>query len=378
MMQPQILLEPPAGAATTGSARRAFSSPPWQVEIAPWPQTGTPLPPPDLHPEEEALVGTLPPEQMEAWSEELLAGGYPELGYSLRATLKAHRQPPPPLRWEIRGRSWHLDLSRPRLMGVVNVTPDSFSDGGHHATVEAAVTHALALADAGADLLDIGGESTRPGADPVPLAEELARVIPVLRAVTERVGIPVSVDTRKAAVMNAALEAGAAMINDVTALTHAPEAAERLAGEGCPVVLMHMQGIPATMQAAPRYGHVTREVYGYLAQRLAWCVDQGIRRDRLLVDPGIGFGKNADHNLELLHRLRVFHGLGAPLLVGVSRKRIVGHLTGIQEPAARDPGSHVLAALAALHGAQLLRVHDVAGARQALAVAHGWMGGTPL
>ncbi|MBF0136880.1 MAG: dihydropteroate synthase [Magnetococcales bacterium] len=257
-------------------------------------------------------------------------------------------------------------------MGVVNVTPDSFSDGGLHVDPEAAVAHGMALAHAGAHILDVGGESTRPGAKPIPEAEELQRVIPVIRALADAVNVPISVDTSKASVMAAAMEAGAAMINDVTALQGDPEAVKILAHTSHPIVLMHMQGLPFTMQHNPHYRHVVTEVYDFLEQRIHFCQKHGIGLERLIVDPGIGFGKTASHNLELIRHLRVFYGLGVPLLLGVSRKQIVGVLTGESHPAARDPGSQVLAALGMLSGAHILRVHDVAGTHQSLAVAHGW------
>ncbi|MBF0426373.1 MAG: dihydropteroate synthase [Magnetococcales bacterium] len=277
------------------------------------------------------------------------------------------------LRWHCGGYRV-LDCSRPLIMGVLNVTPDSFSDGGRHTDVEAAVAHGLAMAHAGAHILDVGGESTRPGAEPVSEREELRRVIPVIQALVRAVSVPVSVDTTKAAVMAAAIEAGAAMINDITALKGDPDAVKVLANATHPIVLMHMQGTPATMQHGPDYRHVVADVYDFLDQRIHFCQENGIAFERLIVDPGIGFGKSTVHNLELIRHLRVFYGLGLPVLLGVSRKQVVGVLTGEVEPAARDPGSQLLAALGALAGAHILRVHDVAGTRQALAVAQGWRG----
>ncbi|MBF0624987.1 MAG: dihydropteroate synthase [Magnetococcales bacterium] len=265
-----------------------------------------------------------------------------------------------------------LDFSRPLVMGVINVTPDSFSDGGRFAGHGSAVDHGLALAAAGADLLEVGGESTRPGAAPVALGEELERVVPVIEALARRTRCPIGVDSSKVPVMAAALEAGAVLINDVTALEGDPRAVEFLAGRSCPVVLMHKRGTPARMQDDPRYDDVLAEVYDYLAGRIRQCERHGLRRERLIVDPGIGFGKTTAHNLTLLRHLGVFRGLGVPLLLGVSRKRVVGDLTGVTEPDRRDPGSQALAALGALQGAQILRVHEVGGTRQALAVAQGW------
>jgi dihydropteroate synthase len=261
-----------------------------------------------------------------------------------------------------------LGLERPRLMGIVNVTPDSFSDGGRHATREAAISHGLALAAAGADILDIGGESTRPGAVPVPVAEELARVLPVLEGLAGRTSALLSVDTRKAEVAARAIEAGADLVNDVSALAHDPEMAGVLADAGKPVILMHALADPATMQDAPHYDDVLLDVYDTLATRLEKAVAAGIPRERLLVDPGLGFGKTLAHNLALLAGLSLFHGLGVPIVVGASRKRFVGHLTDRAEPAARMAGSLGAALAAAAQGAQVLRVHDVAETRQALDV----------
>jgi dihydropteroate synthase len=262
-----------------------------------------------------------------------------------------------------------LPLDRPRIMGVVNVTPDSFSDGGRHLSLEDAVAGALAMAEIGADILDVGGESTRPGSDPVPADEELARVIPVIEALrTAGVAAPISIDTRKAVVARAALAAGAALFNDVSALTWDPESAGVAAETGCPVCLMHAQGDPKTMQVAPRYENVLLEVCGFLEERVAAAEAAGIPRPRILVDPGIGFGKTVAHNLALIQGLSMLHGLGCAVLFGASRKRFIGTLSGEQTASARAPGS-IAAALEALRqGAQVIRVHDVAETRQAVAV----------
>jgi len=261
-----------------------------------------------------------------------------------------------------------LALDRPYIMGIVNVTPDSFSDGGAHATPQAAIAHGLQLAAEGADILDIGGESTRPGAQPVSVAEELARVIPVITGLAGRTTARISVDTRKAEVMAAAKEAGAHIINDVSALSHDPEALAAAAASGLAIVLMHAQGDPRTMQQAPYYEHVVLDVFDYLEARIAACERAGIARARLIADPGIGFGKTLAHNLELLASLSLFHGLGVPLLVGASRKAFIGTLTGIEEPKQRLHGSLAAALAIAAQGAQLLRVHDVAATRRALTV----------
>lgn len=252
-------------------------------------------------------------------------------------------------------------------MGVLNVTPDSFSDGGCFCDTEAAIAHGLRLVEEGADLIDVGGESTRPGASPVPVEEELRRVIPVIEGLAARVAVPISVDTSKPEVMRQAVAAGAGMINDVFALRR--EGALATAAElGVPVVLMHMQGEPATMQDQPEYEDVVSEVRRFLADRVFACEMAGIARSRLLLDPGFGFGKKLEHNLELLARLGEFSELGLPLLVGLSRKSMIGRLTGRERPADRLAGSLAAALLAVEQGAAILRVHDVAATREALAV----------
>jgi dihydropteroate synthase len=255
----------------------------------------------------------------------------------------------------------------PILMGILNVTPDSFSDGGRFLDVDAAVAHAQRMIADGAGIVDVGGESTRPGAEPVSVAEELERVVPVIAALRE-CGVPVSVDTRHAAVMRAALEAGASMVNDISALTADPDSLAVAAGSGAPVVLMHAQGDPRTMQDAPRYLDVVAEVYAYLEHRIQVCVRAGIAFERLIVDPGIGFGKTLEHNLTLLRNLETFHRLGCPILVGVSRKSFLGRLSGGAPADGRLPGSLAAALAAIRQGVHILRVHDVAETRQALAV----------
>jgi len=261
-----------------------------------------------------------------------------------------------------------LDLAQPRIMGVVNVTPDSFSDGGLLADTQAAVARGMALAGAGADILDIGGESTRPGAAPVGRDQELDRVIPVIEGL-QAAGCPVliSIDTRKAAVAGAALAAGAVMFNDVSALTydHDSPAAAAAAPAVC---LMHAQGDPRTMQQNPRYGDVLLDVYDFLELRIASAGAEGVDRARIVVDPGIGFGKTLEHNLALFRGMSLFHGLGCAVMLGVSRKRFIGVLSGVDEAHRRAPGS-VAAGLAGLaQGVQILRVHDIAETHQALQV----------
>jgi dihydropteroate synthase len=258
-------------------------------------------------------------------------------------------------------------LDRPLLMGIVNVTPDSFSDGSLYDTKEEAIVHAAELAAAGADIIDIGGESTRPGSDAVDEAEELGRVVPVIEGLS---GLPavISVDTRKASVARAAAKEGAKILNDVSALTYDPKSLQAAADTGLGVVLMHAQGEPKTMQDNPRYVDVVLEVFDYLEARIKAAMAAGIDRSRIAADPGLGFGKTLAHNLALLSHITLFHGLGVPLLVGASRKRFIQGVSGGEKPPAREPGSHAAAIAAAGQGAQILRVHDVAGSRQALAV----------
>ena len=260
--------------------------------------------------------------------------------------------------------SYHLSLERPLIMGVVNVTPDSFSDGGHFLRHEAAVAHARRLIDEGADLLDIGGESTRPGAPPVSLDEERRRVLPVLEALTG-LGVPLSVDTQKPELMREAAAAGAAMVNDVNGF-EAPGAFATVADSACAICIMHKQGTPQTMQQAPQYGDVVAEVAAYLRSRVEAAQAAGIARECIVVDPGFGFGKTLEHNLALLRGLgRLAPGL--PLLAGLSRKTMIGTLTG-RAVGDRVSGSVAAALIAAQHGAAILRVHDVAATRDALVV----------
>lgn len=259
-----------------------------------------------------------------------------------------------------------LDLDRPLVMGIVNTTPDSFSDGGDFFSAEAAVAHGLALLEAGADILDVGGESTRPGSAPVEADEEMRRVLPVIQALAQR-GAVVSVDTRHAATMAAALEAGVRIINDVTALGDVA-AMRAVAASDAPVVLMHMQGEPRSMQAAPDYAFAPLDVYDFLADRIAACEAAGIARTRICTDVGIGFGKTLDHNLAILARLGLYHGLGCPMLLGVSRKSFVAKICGDIPARQRLPGSLATALAGLDHGTQILRVHDVAETVQATAV----------
>ena len=261
-----------------------------------------------------------------------------------------------------------LTLDRPRIMGILNLTPDSFSDGGRLTDPAAAVAAAHAMA-ADADILDIGGESTRPGAEPVPVAQEIARTAPVIRAIREAgITTPISIDSRNAATARAALEAGADMVNDVSALTHDPEMAALVAEAGVPVCLMHAQGDPRNMQDDPRYGDVVAEVLDWLRARVAAAEAAGIAPARIVIDPGLGFGKTLAHNLALLRSLSAFQDLGLPVLLGASRKRFIGTISGVERAADRMAGSLAVALHGAGQGVQLLRVHDVAETRQALAL----------
>lgn len=258
-----------------------------------------------------------------------------------------------------------LKLDRPRVMGIVNVTPDSFSDGGAHDTLEAAVAHGLKLASEGADLLDIGGESTRPGAEAVPLDEELRRVVAVIERLAKETPLPISIDTSKPEVMRAAVQAGAGMINDVYALRR-EDALDTAAALGVPVVLMHMQGEPRSMQEAPDYDDVVGDVHRFLAERIFAAEMSGIAKKNIIVDPGFGFGKNTQHNLTLLAQLERIAELGVPVLAGLSRKRSIGEITGRDVPAERLAGSVAAHLIAAQRGAKILRVHDVAATVDAL------------
>jgi len=257
-----------------------------------------------------------------------------------------------------------LDLTRPQVMGVLNVTPDSFSDGGDFFCLDKAVARALQMEAEGAAIVDIGGESTRPGAVPVAVDDEIGRVVPVIEALQSQLKVPISIDTRKPEVMRAAIQAGAGFINDINGLRD-PGALEMAAECAVPVCLMHMQGEPRSMQADPRYENVVDEVAEFLQQRVSACAQAGIRRERILLDPGFGFGKTVVHNLRLLKRLDELTRLGLPIVVGLSRKSMIGQLLGL-EPGERLPASIALAVLAVERGARLVRSHDVAATWQAL------------
>jgi dihydropteroate synthase len=265
-----------------------------------------------------------------------------------------------------------LDLAQPKVMGVLNVTPDSFSDGGQFAGLDAAVARAERMVEEGAAIVDVGGESTRPGASPVSADEEIRRVVPVIERLASRMAVPVSVDTSKPEVMRAAVDAGAQMINDVRAL-RIPDAMAAAAASGAAVCLMHMQGEPASMQTAPVYEDVIADVRGFLDARVAACLSAGIPRERICIDPGIGFGKRLEHNLALLAGLAGLGEPSLPIVVGVSRKSLVGIITG-RPPADRLAGSVAFAALAVVRGARIVRAHDVAATVDAVKVAAALLG----
>jgi dihydropteroate synthase len=282
-------------------------------------------------------------------------------------------------RWEASGRTiLAADDPVPRVMGIVNLTPDSFSDGGHFAGPGDALDHARRLAQAGANLLDLGGESSRPGSEPIPVQEELRRVLPVVEALAAETGLPLSIDTTKAEVARRALAAGAAIVNDITALEADPEMARLVAETGAGVVLMHMRGVPKTMQHDPRYDDVVREVYDFLAMRIDRAEACGIPRERIAIDPGIGFGKTVEHNLEILRNLRRFDTLGCAILIGTSRKGFLGKITG-RAVGERATASAVSSLAACTAGARIVRVHDVAATVDAIKVwgaVRGWGGST--
>jgi dihydropteroate synthase len=293
--------------------------------------------------------------ELEAW----IAGAGARFAQRVREQLALLSAPRPP--WA------GFDLDRPLVMGVLNVTPDSFSDGGQWFDTERAVAHGRALLTAGADIIDVGGESTRPGADEIHPEEEILRVEPVVSALVE-FGAVVSIDTRHKAVMEAALDAGAQIINDVSALTHDAESAALIARRGASVVLMHMRGEPRTMQCDPVYNSPLIEVLEFLKLRIEACTAAGVPRDHIAIDPGIGFGKRVSDNLELLSGIASFHTLGCAIVVGVSRKSTIARLSKGEPPKARLPGSLAAALAAVEQGVQVVRVHDVAETRQALAV----------
>jgi len=294
--------------------------------------------------------------QLRALCEDLHAGGLAAVAAGIRSAIDNYSRTDYAL--ALPGRTMPL-AGRPKVMGILNVTPDSFSDGGQHATTEAAVAHGLRMAAAGAEIIDVGGESTRPGAPTVPVDEEAGRVEPVISALSRNTDVPISVDTSKYEVARRALDAGAVIINDVTALRADPQMARLAADRGAPLILMHMQGTPRTMQQAPHYDDLMGEIAEFLRARIEFAAGEGVSHGQIVIDPGIGFGKTPEDNLEVLRRLRELRSLGFPLLVGASRKSTLGLITG-SAPAERVSGSLAAAAAAALNGAHILRVHDVA------------------
>ena len=308
-----------------------------------------------LDPDRRPLAAAVPLTEFQEW----IAGPgarFAQRAHEQLALLSAPRAP-----WA------GLALDRPLVMGVLNVTPDSFSDGGRWFDAEQAIAHGHALRQAGADIIDIGGESTRPGAAPLAAGEEIRRVEPVVRALAQS-GAVVSIDTRQKFVMEAALDAGARIVNDVSALTNDPDGLALIARRRAPVLLMHMRGEPRTMQRKPVYYWPLIEVLEYLQERIGVCMAAGIRREDIAVDPGIGFGKLVSHNLELIAGIGAFHALGCGVVLGVSRKSTIARLSRGEPPEARLPGSLAAALFAVRQGVQILRVHDVAETRQGLAV----------
>jgi dihydropteroate synthase len=275
-----------------------------------------------------------------------------------------------------RARIAGLSLDRPRFMGIVNVTPDSFSDGGQHATSKDAIEHGLRLVEEGAEILDIGGESTRPSADYVSADEEIRRVIPVVEGLRARTDAVISVDTRKAQVMRRAVAAGADILNDVSAFTHDPDALTVAAETGLPIVVMHAQGDPKTMNDNPHYDDVVLDVFDYLESRIQACVAAGIPKAKIVADPGIGFGKHLHHNVAVMAGLSLYHGLGVPILLGASRKKMIGQLCNVDDAADRVPGSLACAIAGVAAGVQIVRVHDVKETKQAVEVWRACAAGT--
>lgn len=256
-----------------------------------------------------------------------------------------------------------------KIMGILNVTPDSFSDGGSHSTCPEAIAHADQLIRDGADILDVGGESTRPFAEPVPAEEEMRRVIPVIEAVRRKHNIPISIDTTKASVAREALKAGADIINDISALGHDPEMLTLVQNTNVPVIIMHMQGTPADMQIQPSYVNVVEEIIAFFRERIKWLTDNGVDQNRLIIDPGIGFGKTKHHNFSILKHLDKFSALSVPVLLGHSRKRFLRESAEVPQGEARDLGTAVVSALCADKNVSIVRVHNVAATRQALLIA---------
>jgi dihydropteroate synthase len=298
-------------------------------------------------------------------------GGLPLAGQSLRfAAVEIIRRDGKATNRHIAalGDAFERDWGRHTVAASVNITPDSFSDGGMLGSAEAAIDHGLRLADEGADILDIGGESTRPGADPVSLDEELARVMPVIEGLRAKTETRISIDTRKAEVMRRAAAAGVDILNDVSALTYDPLSLTTAAETGLPVILMHAQGDPKTMNDDPQYADVVLDVFDFLENRIEACEAVGIPKSKIVVDPGIGFGKHVHHNVSVMSALSLYHALGVAVLLGASRKKLIDQICDVPKPLDRMPGSLAAALAGAAQGIQIIRVHDVAATRQALAV----------
>ena len=270
-----------------------------------------------------------------------------------------------------------LDFSTPRIMGILNVTPDSFSDGGKFVDPKVAIDHAATMATQGADIIDIGGESTRPGATEVSIAEEIERIAPVIKAVCAAIDTPISIDTRKSSVAKAAVETGAQIVNDVSGLTFDPTLAEYCASSQVPICIMHTQGTPDVMQDNPSYEDVVLDVYDFLQTQMTILIAAGVPKNNIIVDPGIGFGKTLQHNLALLNRISLFHSLGVPVLLGASRKGMIRTIAGAEAAQDRMPGSVAIALNAVSQGVQLFRVHDVAETRQAFDLWQSILRGEP-
>ena len=276
-----------------------------------------------------------------------------------------------------RSKICRISFDTPTIMGILNVTPDSFSDGGKYSTLNAATEHCMSMVSAGADIIDIGGESTRPGAAELDAAQEISRVIPVLDKVAKEIQVPISIDTRKSEVAELAISSGAVIVNDVSGLTFDSKMAEYCINQNLPVCIMHSQGIPETMQNAPRYKNVCLDIYDFLNEQIEKMIDSGMQRSNIIVDPGIGFGKTLKHNFDLLKGISLFHGLGVPILIGVSRKKFIKTVAGLKENEDRVPGSIALALFARSQGVQIFRVHDVKETVQAMKLWHSMSSYSP-
>ena len=270
-----------------------------------------------------------------------------------------------------------ISFDTPTIMGILNVTPDSFSDGGKYSTLNAATEHCMSMVSAGADIIDIGGESTRPGAAELDAAQEISRVIPVLDKVAKEIQVPISIDTRKSEVAELAISSGAVIVNDVSGLTFDSKMAEYCINQNLPVCIMHSQGIPETMQNAPRYKNVCLDIYDFLNEQIEKMIDSGMQRSNIIVDPGIGFGKTLKHNFDLLKGISLFHGLGVPILIGVSRKKFIKTVAELKENEDRVSGSIALALFARSQGVQIFRVHDVKETVQAMKLWHSMSSYSP-